>query len=118
MPGVPDVTKFPARVWSRLHNKYWRRLRPDLLTYAPGGGLASLLVLPAGDDAPTRKDDCCEFADRDILIVDDIEFNILTLETMLDELGVKYHSAFNGLEALEAVHRRNVQACVRCDKFY
>ncbi len=26
----------------RLHNKYWRRLRPDLLTYAPGGGLASL----------------------------------------------------------------------------
>ncbi|WGS52506.1 PLP-dependent aminotransferase family protein [Paraburkholderia sp. D15] len=42
MPGVPDVTRFPARVWSRLHNKYWRRLRPDLLTYAPGGGLASL----------------------------------------------------------------------------
>jgi GntR family transcriptional regulator/MocR family aminotransferase len=42
MPGVPDVTKFPARVWSRLHNKYWRRLRPDLLTYAPGGGLPAL----------------------------------------------------------------------------
>ncbi|WJF92034.1 PLP-dependent aminotransferase family protein [Paraburkholderia bonniea] len=42
MPGVPDVTRFPARVWARLHNKYWRRLRPDLLTYAPGGGLALL----------------------------------------------------------------------------
>ena len=42
MPGVPDVTRFPARVWSRLHNKYWRRLRPDLLTYAPGGGLSLL----------------------------------------------------------------------------
>jgi GntR family transcriptional regulator/MocR family aminotransferase len=42
MPGVPDVSKFPARVWSRLQNKYWRRLRPDLLTYAPGGGLALL----------------------------------------------------------------------------
>ncbi|SDR53958.1 transcriptional regulator, GntR family [Paraburkholderia fungorum] len=42
MPGVPDVTKFPSRVWSRLHNKYWRRSRPDLLTYAPGGGLAAL----------------------------------------------------------------------------
>ncbi len=42
MPGVPDVSRFPARVWSRLHNKYWRRLRPDLLTYAPGGGLALL----------------------------------------------------------------------------
>ncbi|CAG4887557.1 MocR-like pyridoxine biosynthesis transcription factor PdxR [Paraburkholderia saeva] len=42
MPGVPDVTRFPARVWSRLHNKYWRRMRPDLLTYAPGGGLPLL----------------------------------------------------------------------------
>jgi GntR family transcriptional regulator / MocR family aminotransferase len=42
MPGVPDVTRFPARVWTRLHNKYWRSVRPDLLTYAPGGGLASL----------------------------------------------------------------------------
>ena len=42
MPGVPDVSRFPSRVWSRLHNKYWRSLRPDLLTYAPGGGLALL----------------------------------------------------------------------------
>ena len=42
MPGVPDVSRFPARVWSRLHTKYWRRPRPDLLTYAPGGGLALL----------------------------------------------------------------------------
>ncbi|MFC0401843.1 PLP-dependent aminotransferase family protein [Paraburkholderia rhizosphaerae] len=38
MPGVPDVTRFPARVWSRLQNRYWRRARHDLLTYAPGGG--------------------------------------------------------------------------------
>jgi len=42
MPGVPDVSRFPARIWTRLHNKYWRSLRPDLLTYAPGGGLALL----------------------------------------------------------------------------
>jgi GntR family transcriptional regulator/MocR family aminotransferase len=42
MPGVPDVTRFPARVWTRLHNKYWRRPRQDLLTYAPGGGLPLL----------------------------------------------------------------------------
>src|ERR1700758_2868219 len=28
MPGVPDVSRFPARVWTRLHNKYWRSLRP------------------------------------------------------------------------------------------
>ncbi|MFP4893991.1 PLP-dependent aminotransferase family protein [Paraburkholderia sp. EG304] len=42
MPGVPDVTRFPARVWTRLHNKYWRRPRQDLLTYAPAGGLPLL----------------------------------------------------------------------------
>lgn len=42
MPGVPDVSRFPAAVWSRLQSKYWRRLRPDLLTYAPGGGLPKL----------------------------------------------------------------------------
>lgn len=42
MPGVPDVSRFPARVWSRLNAKYWRAPRPDLLTYAPGGGLSLL----------------------------------------------------------------------------
>ncbi len=42
MPGVPDVSRFPSAVWSRLQSKYWRRLRPDLLTYAPGGGLPKL----------------------------------------------------------------------------
>lgn len=38
MPGVPDVTLFPNKTWSRLHNKYWRRSRADLLTYGHGGG--------------------------------------------------------------------------------
>ncbi|MDR5817555.1 PLP-dependent aminotransferase family protein [Caballeronia sp. LZ033] len=42
MPGVPDVSRFPSRVWNRLHAKYWRRPQPDLLTYAPGGGHAGL----------------------------------------------------------------------------
>lgn len=38
MPGVPDVSRFPTKVWSRLQNKYWRRARADLLTYGHGGG--------------------------------------------------------------------------------
>ncbi|SAL15395.1 GntR family transcriptional regulator [Caballeronia arvi] len=42
MPGVPDVSRFPSRVWNRLHAKYWRKPLPDLLTYAPGGGHAGL----------------------------------------------------------------------------
>ncbi|WP_321792927.1 PLP-dependent aminotransferase family protein [Caballeronia sp. J97] len=42
MPGVPDVSRFPSRVWNRLQAKYWRKPLPDLLTYAPGGGHAGL----------------------------------------------------------------------------
>ena len=42
MPGVPDVTEFPARVWSRLSNRHWRRPAPTLLTYAPSGGYGPL----------------------------------------------------------------------------
>lgn len=42
MPGVPDVSRFPSRIWNRLHAKYWRKPVPELLTYAPGGGHASL----------------------------------------------------------------------------
>lgn len=42
MPGVPDVTEFPARVWMRLSNRHWRRPAPELLTYAPGGGYGPL----------------------------------------------------------------------------
>lgn len=42
MPGVPDVTQFPNKIWSRLQNKHWRRLRADLLTYDQGGGYLPL----------------------------------------------------------------------------
>jgi GntR family transcriptional regulator/MocR family aminotransferase len=42
MPGVPDVSEFPARTWSRLQARLWRNVNPDLLTYAPGGGYRPL----------------------------------------------------------------------------
>jgi len=42
MPGVPDVSEFPARTWSRLQSKLWKEANPDLLTYAPGGGYRPL----------------------------------------------------------------------------
>ncbi len=42
MPGVPDVTRFPNKVWSRLQNKYWQRSRAELLTYGHGGGYLPL----------------------------------------------------------------------------
>lgn len=42
MPGVPDVTQFPHRTWSRLQTRLWRSPSPELLSYAHGGGLLSL----------------------------------------------------------------------------
>ena len=42
MPGVPDVTEFPARTWSRLQARLWKDANPELLTYAPGGGYRPL----------------------------------------------------------------------------
>ncbi|MBI3228775.1 MAG: PLP-dependent aminotransferase family protein [Burkholderiales bacterium] len=42
MPGVPDVSHFPYKIWSRLHNKVWRRGRIDLLTYSQAGGYLPL----------------------------------------------------------------------------
>jgi GntR family transcriptional regulator/MocR family aminotransferase len=42
MPGVPDVTEFPARTWSRLQARLWKEANPELLTYAPGGGYRPL----------------------------------------------------------------------------
>ncbi|RDV00846.1 PLP-dependent aminotransferase family protein [Trinickia dinghuensis] len=42
MPGVPDVTEFPSRTWSRLQARLWKSANPELLTYAPGGGYRPL----------------------------------------------------------------------------
>ena len=42
MPGVPDVTEFPARTWSRLQARLWKEANPELLTYSPGGGYRPL----------------------------------------------------------------------------
>ena len=42
VPGVADVTRFPADIWSRLLARQMRNLRPELLSYAPPGGHAQL----------------------------------------------------------------------------
>jgi GntR family transcriptional regulator / MocR family aminotransferase len=42
MPGVPDVSEFPARIWNRLQTRLWKSARPELLTYASGGGYRPL----------------------------------------------------------------------------
>ncbi|KQP12467.1 hypothetical protein ASF43_19605 [Pseudorhodoferax sp. Leaf267] len=42
MPGVPDVTEFPLKTWNRLQNRMCKQIRPELMTYAPGGGYRPL----------------------------------------------------------------------------
>ena len=42
MPGVPEVRMFPARTWSRLHNRLLRKPAPALLTYPVGSGYPPL----------------------------------------------------------------------------
>jgi GntR family transcriptional regulator/MocR family aminotransferase len=42
MPGVPDVTQFPHRQFSRILARLWREPPPELLTYSHGGGHAAL----------------------------------------------------------------------------
>ena len=42
MTGMPDVSRFPNQIWSRLQNKVWRRARPDLLGYGQPGGYLPL----------------------------------------------------------------------------
>ncbi|ALM86880.1 DNA-binding protein [Bordetella sp. N] len=42
MPGVPDVTQFPNRHFSRILTRLWRDPAPQLLTYTHGGGHPAL----------------------------------------------------------------------------
>lgn len=42
MPGVPDVTQFPHRIFSRILTRLWRAPSPALLTYSHGGGHPAL----------------------------------------------------------------------------
>ncbi|WP_317203958.1 PLP-dependent aminotransferase family protein [Janthinobacterium sp.] len=58
MPGIPDVTLFPNKIWSRLQNKHWRRSRPELLTYADGGGYMPLRVAIADYLRVARSVNC------------------------------------------------------------
>ncbi|WP_153101941.1 PLP-dependent aminotransferase family protein [Paraburkholderia hayleyella] len=84
MPGVPDVTRFPARVWSRLQNKYWRRLRPDLLTYAPGGGQAWLRHVLADYLRTARSVQC---APEQIIITTGIHQSVDLAVRLLSDVG-------------------------------
>lgn len=48
VPGVPDVTQFPHKVWHGLQSKIWRKPPVSALTYGHGGGYQPLREAVAG----------------------------------------------------------------------
>jgi GntR family transcriptional regulator/MocR family aminotransferase len=42
MPGVPDISEFPLKIWNRIQGRIWSQSRPRLMTYAPDGGYRPL----------------------------------------------------------------------------
>ena len=42
VPGVPDVTQFPYKIWNTLQSKIWRKPPIAALTYGHGGGYQAL----------------------------------------------------------------------------
>jgi len=84
MPGIPDVTQFPHKIWSRLQNKYWRNARADMLTYGPGAGYAPLREAIAEYLRIARSVNCNA---SQILITSGIHQSIDTVVKLLGEHG-------------------------------
>ncbi|MGN6578546.1 MAG: PLP-dependent aminotransferase family protein [Bordetella sp.] len=84
MPGVPDVTEFPHRKFSRIVSSIWRRPPAQLLTYAYGGGLPALREALAQHLALTRSIDCDP---EQILLTEGVHQGIDLISRMLCEAG-------------------------------
>ena len=84
MPGVPDVTLFPTKTWSRLQNKYWRRARHDLLTYGQGGGYPPLREAIAEYLRVVRSVNCSA---EQVLVTTGIHQSIDLATKLLAEVG-------------------------------
>ena len=84
MPGLPDVTQFPHKVWSRLQNKYWRTARADMLTYGSGAGHAALREAVAAYLRISRSVNCNA---SQILITTGIHQSLDSVVKLLGEHG-------------------------------
>lgn len=84
VPGVPELTLFPNKVWMRLHNKHWRRPRPELLTYARGGGHAPLREALAEYLRVARSVNCDA---SQLLVTSGIHLSVDLIARMLTDPG-------------------------------
>lgn len=58
VPGVPDVTQFPHKIWNALQSKVWRKPPIAALTYGHGGGYQPLREVVADYLKVSRSVDC------------------------------------------------------------
>lgn len=86
MPGVPDVTMFPNKIWARLQNKVWRRSRAHLLTYDNGGGYMPLREAIAEYLRAARSVNCTA---EQVMITTGIHQSIDLVAKLLGENGNK-----------------------------
>ncbi len=84
MPGVPDVSHFPYKIWSRLHNKVWRRGRIELLTYSQAGGYLPLRSAIAEYLRLARSVNCSA---ENVLITSGIHQSIDLIGKLLGDAG-------------------------------
>ncbi|CAJ0807936.1 HTH-type transcriptional regulatory protein GabR [Ralstonia psammae] len=84
MPGVPEVRMFPARIWSRLHNRLLRKPSPALLTYPVGAGYLPLRTALA-DYLRTARGVRCE--PEQIIITAGIHPSLQLIAQLLCDAG-------------------------------
>ncbi|MHA6915209.1 PLP-dependent aminotransferase family protein [Ralstonia pseudosolanacearum] len=84
MPGVPEVRMFPARTWSRLHNRLLRKPSPALLTYPVGAGYLPLRTALA-DYLRTARGVRCE--PEQIIITAGIHPSLQLIAQLLCDAG-------------------------------
>jgi GntR family transcriptional regulator/MocR family aminotransferase len=84
MPGVPDVTLFPNRIWRSLQNAHWTRSTATLLTYSSGGGYAPLREAIASWLRVARSVSC---ESRQVIITTGVHQSIDLLTRLLGEHG-------------------------------
>ncbi len=84
MPGVPDVSHFPYKIWSRLHNKVWRRARIELLSYSQAGGFLPLRTAIADYLRLARSVNCRA---ENVLITSGIHQSIDLIAKLLGDAG-------------------------------
>ncbi len=84
MPGIPDITRFPHHVWSKLQARHWRQVTPTLLTYGDGAGYLPLRESIASHLRSARGVNCT--ADQ-VIVTSGTHQSIQLASTLLGEAG-------------------------------